>query len=317
MPQWAGSSWYFLRYPSVGVTDAPFAEADMNYWMPVDLYVGGVEHAILHLLYARFYTKVLYDQGCIRFDEPFTHLFNQGMVNKYSEKSGLVEKMSKSKGNVVNPDEIVAQYGSDVLRAYMLFMGPPELDCEWQDSGIEGIKRFITRVWNFYTSAEHIVPQEQEQLAVTRRVHRFLKEYMQRLEQFKPNTALASAMELFNDLQSMQAQVGFVSAQSVLVALSTIMPFTASEILDRVFHTTLEKCTWPVYNAELAADHEATIAIQVNGKTRGTITVAVNASQDTVHERALQEVSKWLEGMQVRKVIYVPGRMISFVVVPA
>ena len=111
----------------------------MNYWLPVDLYVGGIEHAILHLLYSRFYVKVLYDLGYLPFNEPFTHLFNQGMVTKYSEKSGLVEKMSKSKGNVVNPDEIVQQYGSDALRMYILFMGPPELDCEWQDSGLEGI----------------------------------------------------------------------------------------------------------------------------------------------------------------------------------
>ena len=148
MPQWAGSCWYFLRYPNPNISHKPFDEKDMDYWLPVDLYVGGVEHAILHLLYARFYVKVLYDLGHLPFDEPFMHLFNQGMVNRYSELSGHVEKMSKSKGNVVNPDDIVKQYGSDVLRMYILFMGPPELDCEWQDTGLEGIKRFLNRLWN-------------------------------------------------------------------------------------------------------------------------------------------------------------------------
>ena len=131
MPQWAGSCWYFLRYPNPHLDNQPWDKADMQYWLPVDLYVGGVEHAILHLLYARFWVKVLYDLGHLPFDEPFSHLFNQGMILKYSEKTGLVEKMSKSKGNVVSPDEMVEKYGSDVLRMYILFMGPPELDCEW------------------------------------------------------------------------------------------------------------------------------------------------------------------------------------------
>ena len=146
MPQWAGSSWYFLRYPNPHLKNEPFDKKDMKYWEPVDLYIGGIEHAILHLLYARFYVKVLHDLGYLPFDEPFKHLFNQGMVLKYSQKSGHVEKMSKSQGNVVNPDDMVNVYGSDALRMYMMFMGPPELDCEWQDGGIEGIKRFTHRL---------------------------------------------------------------------------------------------------------------------------------------------------------------------------
>ncbi len=152
MPQWAGSSWYFLRYPNPHLKNEPFDKKDMEYWLPVDLYIGGIEHAILHLLYARFYVKVLHDLGYLPFDEPFAHLFNQGMVLKYSEKSGAVEKMSKSQGNVVNPDDMVARYGSDALRMYMMFMGPPELDCEWQDNGMEGIKRFQNRLWDYLTT---------------------------------------------------------------------------------------------------------------------------------------------------------------------
>ncbi|HVX01165.1 MAG TPA: leucine--tRNA ligase, partial [Candidatus Babeliaceae bacterium] len=156
MPQWAGSCWYFLRYPNSNLEDRPFSAIDMDYWLPVDLYVGGIEHAILHLLYARFYIKVLYDLGYLSFDEPFKELFNQGMVTKYSEKTGLVEKMSKSKGNVVNPDEIVKVYGSDILRMYILFMGPPELVCEWQDCGLEGIKRFIFRLWTYIINPDTV-----------------------------------------------------------------------------------------------------------------------------------------------------------------
>ncbi len=145
MPQWAGSCWYFLRYPDANRDDVPFSKESMDYWLPVDLYVGGIEHAILHLLYSRFYVKVLFDLGYLPFDEPFTQLFNQGMVNKYSEKSGLVEKMSKSKDNVVNPDDMVKVYGSDALRLYILFMGPPEMDVEWQDTGLEGCRHFSNR----------------------------------------------------------------------------------------------------------------------------------------------------------------------------
>ena len=160
MPQWAGCSWYFFRYPNPDLTDKPWDMKDMNYWLPVDLYVGGVEHAILHLLYARFYVNFLYDEGFLPFDEPFTRLFNQGMVFKYSEKTGLVEKMSKSVGNVVNPDEIVRDYGTDTLRLYILFMGPPELDCEWQDAGIEGTKRFLNKLWDYLTNPATILESQ-------------------------------------------------------------------------------------------------------------------------------------------------------------
>ena len=156
MPQWAGSCWYFLRYPNPNLKENAFSKEDMKYWMPVDLYIGGVEHAILHLLYARFYVKVLFDQGYLHFDEPFKQLFNQGMVCMKSEKTGRVEKMSKSKGNVVNPNDIVDEFGSDTLRMYMLFMGPPELDTEWQSDSIKGVYSFLKRLWLFLNNKENI-----------------------------------------------------------------------------------------------------------------------------------------------------------------
>lgn len=315
MPQWAGSSWYFLRYPNPHLHDKPFSQQDMRYWLPVDLYVGGIEHAILHLLYARFYVKVLHDLGYLPFDEPFTHLFNQGMVNKYSEKSGHVEKMSKSKGNVVNPDEIANSYGSDVLRMYILFMGPPELDCEWQDSGLEGIKRFLHKFWTFITAEHRILKtDEQEELKATKLVHKFLKIYQERLALFKPNTAISAAMEFLNAALEDNARFSAQSVEMLLSALSILAPHVTSELLEVLLNKKLENCTWPTYNPELAADDMATIAIQVNGKLRGTITVQKNSAQETIEKQARELIAQWLESVTVLKIIFVKDRLINFVV---
>ena len=207
MPQWAGSCWYFLYYPNAhkGNNENPFDKEDMKHWLPVDFYVGGIEHAILHLLYARFYVKVLHDLGHLPFDEPFKKLFNQGMVCMKNPKNGKVEKMSKSKGNVVNPDDIVQEYGSDVLRMYMLFMGPPELDTEWQHGSINGLHNFQNRLWTLLANKENIVASADEQSV--KRFHRFLKAYQDRLEGYKVNTAVAAMMEYLNDLTSKRAHL--------------------------------------------------------------------------------------------------------------
>lgn len=313
MPQWAGSCWYFLRYPNPKLTDKPFDSEDMNYWMPVDLYVGGVEHAILHLLYARFYIKFLHEKGFVPFNEPFKQLFNQGMVCKLSEKSGAVEKMSKSKGNVVNPDEIVQVYGSDVLRMYMLFMGPPELDCEWQDTGLAGIKRFVQKVTTYF-DGNNVVADDQEDIKAKKRVHRFLKDYQERLELFKPNTAISASMELFNNLIHDKLKLGKTSAEQVIVALSVLAPHMGCELLEQVFKKQLRDCLWPVFDPELAKQTEVTIGVQVNGKVRGQLTIDRAATQDQVEPQAKELVAKWLEGKEIVKIIWVPGRLISFVV---
>lgn len=312
MPQWAGSCWYFLRYPNPKLDNQPFSQEDMNYWMPVDLYVGGIEHAILHLLYARFYIKFLHEKGFVPFNEPFKQLFNQGMVCKLSEKSGAVEKMSKSKGNVVNPNDIVDKYGSDVLRMYMLFMGPPELDCEWQDTGLEGVKRFAQKVTTYFGS-DNIVNDDQEDIKAKKRVQRFLKDYQDRLALFKPNTAISAFMELFNDLKELQ--LGKTSAEQVIVALSILAPHMGAELLEQVCGKQLRDCVWPTFDPELAKQTEVTIGVQINGKVRAQLTIDRSATQDQVEPQAKELVAKWLEGKEIKKVIWVPGRLLSFVVI--
>jgi leucyl-tRNA synthetase len=315
MPQWAGSCWYFLRYPNPDLKDKPWDAEDMKYWMPVDLYVGGIEHAILHLLYARFYVKVLYDLGHLPFNEPFSHLFNQGMVLKYAEKSGLVEKMSKSQGNVVNPDDIVNTYGSDVLRAYIMFMGPPELDCEWQDTGLEGIKRFVHKVWNYATNSELILSaNEQEDIAVTKRVHKFLHDFQDRMQSFKPNTAISAAMELFNDIQSDSMRLSKASLEKVLASLSIFVPHITSELLEQVLGKQLADCSWPTYDEAMLVQDTITYVVQVNGKVRANLIANVVAEQEIVEREAAKLIAKWLEGKEIVKIIFVHGRLVSFVI---
>lgn len=315
MPQWAGSSWYFLRYPNPHLADKPWDMKDMNYWLPVDLYVGGIEHAILHLLYARFYTKFLFDQGFLSFDEPFKQLFNQGMILKYSEKSGMVEKMSKSKGNVVNPDDMIRKYGADALRLYILFMGPPELDCEWQDAGIEGTKRFLNRLWDYLTNPATILSEhEAEDEAITRRIHKFLHDYQQRIDNFKPNTAISAFMELLNDLIEQKAQLTKDSVEKILVSLSILAPHMTSELLEQLLQKPLNLCTWPSYDPVMLAADSVTLVVQVNGKLRGNITIKRGLSNDEVEDAAQEAVLKWLDGKKIVKVIVVPDKLVNFVI---
>lgn len=315
MPQWAGSCWYFLRYPNPHLDTAAFSKEDMKYWTPVDLYVGGIEHAILHLLYARFWVKVLYDLEHLPFDEPFKQLFNQGMVCMKSPKTGRVEKMSKSKGNVVNPDDIVQELGSDTLRMYMLFMGPPELDTEWQDDSIKGVKNFLNRLWDYLSKEGTILPAGQKADDVsTKRFHRFLKAYQERIEKYRVNTAVAAVMEYLNDLTSQHLTLSQNLAEQFLASLSVMIPHIASELLERLLNKSLQDCSWPQYDATLAEVSDTVVAIQVNGKLRGSLPVAKGLTQGVVEPQAREVVSKWLESKDVVKVIYVTDRLINFVI---
>ncbi len=315
MPQWAGSCWYFLRYPNPNSKNEAFSSQEMKYWMPVDLYVGGIEHAILHLLYARFYVKVLYDLGYLPFDEPFKQLFNQGMVCMRSPITNKVEKMSKSKGNVVNPNDIVKEYGSDTLRMYMLFMGPPELDTEWQENSIKGIYNFLKRLWDYLTNSKNILAKNQtpDQNSL-QRFHQFLKAYQDRLTDFKVNTAVAAIMEYLNDLTANNYQMSYQMAQDFLTSISVMVPHLASELLETEFQTSLEECSWPVYDEHLAHVDTYELAIQVNGKLRGTLSCNKSATRENIEPLAQEIIQKWLTQGTIKRVIFVKGRLINFVV---
>lgn len=312
MPQWAGSCWYFLRYPNPHLDTAAFDPQNMKYWLPVDLYVGGIEHAILHLLYARFYVKVLHDLGHLPFDEPFAQLFNQGMVCMKSPLTGRVEKMSKSKGNVVNPDEIVEELGTDTLRMYMLFMGPPELDTEWQSDSIRGVRNFLNRLWHFLTTPSNIVTQADE--ISTRRFHRFLKAYQERLNDFKVNTAVSAVMEYLNDLESHKLTIDRDLCEKLLTVLSVMTPHFASELFVTILGKQLEQAQWPTYDPILAEENQATVVIQINGKLRASLVVRKGMPQTEFEPIAHKEASKWLEGKTIIKTIFVEDRLINFVV---
>jgi leucyl-tRNA synthetase len=237
------------------------------------------------------------------------------MVNKFSELSGAVEKMSKSKGNVVNPDEIVKEYGSDVLRMYILFMGPPELDCVWQDNGLDGIKRFVNKLWDFLTQPTTILADNaHETKEVTQRFHQFLKAWQERLDLFKPNTALSAAMEWLNDAIAHKMQLSKTTVEQFLVAFSSMAPHFSSELLMLLLNKELQECQWPTYNPLLAQEEMVIIVVQINGKMRANLTIQRDTDQKVVEAQAEQLAFKWLEGKDIKKIIYVNNRLVNFVI---
>jgi leucyl-tRNA synthetase len=317
--QWVCSSWYFLRYASPEYTDGPFDEEKVKIWLPVDLYVGGVEHAVLHLLYSRFFTKVLHDAGLIDFKEPFTRLFNQGMICRVSDISGKLEKMSKSKGNVVNPDELVKKYGADSLRAYELFIGPPEQDSEWDDSGIEGVYRWLKRVWNFVT--ENKFPQGKE---VSREANRFIHQAIGRItedmERLHMNTIVSTLMECLNNLidlyRKRPGRIFRSTIEEYLRLMAPVTPHIAEELWQHLgFRESIFIERWPEFNPEFVKQDTMLIVVQVNGRLRDKISVPADSSEETVKKLALkaEKVKTCLEGKDVAKVIYVPGRLVNVV----
>ncbi len=306
MPQWAGSCWYFLRYVDPDNHQALADPKKIKYWTPVDLYVGGVEHAVLHLLYSRFYTMFLKDIGVVDYEEPFTRLFNQGMITK----DGV--KMSKSRGNVVNPDELVQHYGADSLRLYELFIGPPEVDSEWMDSGIEGVYRFIQRVWNLVQRSlvQLLAPTPE----MEKRRHHLIATITERIESFKLNTAVSAFMEYINDVGE---RLDRESLETLIILLSPMVPHVAEELWGKLgYQGSVFQARWPKADPKMLIVDEVTIAVQVNGKTRGTINIAAEAEESLVKTAANQipSVRNGLEGKQIIKTIYVPGRIINFVV---
>jgi leucyl-tRNA synthetase len=351
MPQWAGSCWYYLRFLDPENAHAPWSADAERYWMPVDLYVGGVEHAVLHLLYARFWHKVLYDCGLVHTPEPFQRLFNQGMILAYSyqdargkyyhpadveERDGAafakatgerllsqVEKMSKSKLNVVSPDEVIAEYGADAMRLYELFMGPLDQVKPWQMSGVEGVYRFLQRVWRLVVDertgalAERLsdAPPESEP-ALHRALHLTIKKVGEDSEALRFNTAIAQMMIFVNEATG-SATLPRALLTPFLRVLAPYAPHIAEELWQRLGETALiARAAWPAYDPALCEEPTIELAVQVNGKRRDAVVVPRGADRQAVERAALacEGATRALDGRPPRKVIVVPGRLVNIVV---
>lgn len=311
MPQWAGSSWYFLRYADVH-NDSCLADSKLlKKWLPVDYYVGGIEHAVLHLLYARFYTKFLYDIGVVDFKEPFLKLFNQGMINKNKTK------MSKSKGNVVSPDDLVKKYGCDSLRLYELFVGPPQDDCEWNDNGIDGVFRFLNKLWNFvHEYKDKIIDAPTKKLLVAR--NKMIFEITNRIENLSLNTVVSGFMEFTNNFMEIcknENGIDLQTLESFIIMLAPFAPHISEELWQAIGNNkSVFEESWPVYDKNNMQDDTVNIALQINGKLRGNISVDVNLPKEKIIEFAKENLKTRLDGKEIIKQIYVPKKIINFVV---
>ena len=310
MPQWAGSSWYFLRYVDSKNPDALVSKEAAEKYLPVDMYIGGVEHAVLHLLYSRFYTKFLYDIGVVNFEEPFTKLFNQGMI---TGKNGI--KMSKSKGNVVSPDDLVRDYGCDSLRLYELFVGPPELDAEWDDRGIDGVYRFLNRFWNLVMDNKDKDTAETKESVKLR--HKMIYEISQRFQNFSLNTVVSGFMEYNNKMIEMAKKEGGIDKATLEAAVAMLAPFAphiSEELWEALGHdTSVFAQGWPEYDAEKMKDDEVEIAVQINGKTKAVLSIPADMSKEDAIAAGKELIASKIEGTIVKE-IYVPKRIVNIVV---
>lgn len=310
MPQWAGSSWYFLRYVDPHNNEALASKEALEKWAPVDMYVGGIEHAVLHLLYARFYTKVLYDIGAVSFDEPFLKLFNQGMITKDGNK------MSKSKGNVVSPDVLVEKYGCDSLRMYELFVGPPELDSEWDDSGIDGVFRYLNKVWKFVAGYKDKIVSPTKEMEFAK--NKMIYEITTRLEALTMNTVVSGFMEYTNKMIDVAKNADGIDKESLEALVRLLAPFTphiAEEMWRELGHnTTVFEAGWPEYDESKLVVSTVELPVQINGKVKDSIEIDKDEAKDVVLEKAKELLGGKLEGKTIVKEIYVPGRIINFVV---
>lgn len=317
------SSWYFLRYPNPHLDNAPFDREIVKRWLPVDQYVGGAEHAVMHLLYARFFTKVLYDLKLIEFDEPFTRLVHQGVITKDGNK------MSKSRGNVVNPDEFISKYGSDTFRMYMMFMGSYSDGGDWSDEGITGIFRFVNRVWRLIEEIAAKPPQGAEfarSKDLERIRHYTIKMVTTDLERFHFNTAISRIMEMVNALYLYRQEIGLAQQnkqiiddclETMIVLIAPFAPHLGEELWEKRGHQdSVFDQQWPGYDETKIATEQIPIVVQVNGKVRSTIEVELNASDNQVIQKAMQDekVTKYIAGKTVVKQIVVKNRLVNLVI---
>jgi leucyl-tRNA synthetase len=317
MDTFVDSSWYYLRYCDPRNDEAPFDRAMVDYWLPVNQYIGGIEHAILHLLYARFYTKAMYDLGIVGFQEPFARLFNQGMLYYRGAK------MSKSKGNVVAPDEMIERYGAEAVRLYVLFMGPAEDDKEWQDRGIEGMSRFLGRLWRLGLEvAERGAAEGDPGGPLARKAHATIAKVTNDIERrFQFNTPIAAVIELVNDIYPAKddpgqaADVRFAT-ETAISLIQPYVPHVSEELWQRLGHERLWRSSWPEPDPALLEHETFELVVQVNGRVRGRVEVPAGLEEDELVERAkeLPRVAAHLDGKQVKKAIVVPGRLVNLVV---
>ncbi|MED3725696.1 leucine--tRNA ligase [Priestia filamentosa] len=313
MPQWAGSCWYFLRYIDPHNSEKLADEEKLKQWLPVDIYIGGAEHAVLHLLYARFWHKFLYDIGVVPTKEPFQKLFNQGMI--LGENN---EKMSKSKGNVVNPDEIVGSHGADTLRLYEMFMGPLEASVAWSTNGLDGARRFIDRIWRLMVTDEGAVVEkikDQDNEALERIYHETVKKVTEDLEGLRFNTAISQLMVFINECYKTDV-LPKEYMQGFLKLIAPITPHIAEELWSKLGGSgTISYEAWPAYDESKLVDDEIEIVVQINGKVRAKLKVPAETTREGLQDLAMEDskVQEQIEGKTVRKVIAVPGKLVNIV----
>ena len=320
MGGFACSSWYFLRFPDREYTDGPFNPEALRRWLPVDLYVGGAEHAVMHLLYARFWTKVLADAGLVAFREPFPRLRSQGILHAADGR-----RMSKSRGNVVTPDEVVERHGADILRIHLLFMAPFERNVTWDKEGMAGAERFLHRVWRLCQEDEGTKagePPGSEDAALRKTMHKTIQRVTRDIEAFKFNTAVAALMEYTNALWAHREQCGPSPAfqEAIPIMIRLVAPF-APHIAEELWmwqggEYSVHQQPWPAYDPALTVEETITLVVQVNGKVRDRITVPADIDKDEAQRLALasEQVQRHLQGSRPKKAIVVPGKLVNLVV---
>jgi leucyl-tRNA synthetase len=300
------SAWYFLRYPSTEFDDVPFDPALTRRWLPVTSYIGGNEHAVLHLLYSRFITMVLHDAGHVAFEEPFTRFRAHGMIIREGAK------MSKSRGNVVNPDEYVERWGADTFRTYLMFLGPYEEGGDFRDQSIAGVRRFLDRLWSSVIDATTTGAPDPQ---VLRKLHQTIRKVSNDVPALSYNTAIAAMMEYINVVRRGERSAQRAEVEPLVQLIAPFAPHVAEELWERLGHReSVFDSGWPRFDPALAAEDLVTIAVQVNGKMRGTVSVASGSDQEVVVQAALSDaaIAKFVTATP-KKIIFVPGRLLSLV----
>ncbi|GMR67439.1 leucine--tRNA ligase [Bacillus sp. MN7755] len=311
MPQWAGSCWYYLRYIDPNNSEALVDPEKVKQWLPVDIYIGGAEHAVLHLLYARFWHKVLYDIGVVPTKEPFQQLFNQGMI--LGENN---EKMSKSKGNVVNPDDIVASHGADTLRLYEMFMGPLDASIAWSENGLDGARRFLDRVWRLFVQdngelSEKITDAPNKDLE--KAYHQTVKKVTEDYAELRFNTAISQMMVFINDAYKAET-LPKEYVEGFVKMIAPVAPHIGEELWSKLgYNETITYASWPTFDESKLVEDEVEIVVQIMGKVRAKLTMSKDASKDEMEKLALEAIQDQIEGKTVRKVIVVPGKLVNVV----